>query len=200
MIARAFVAALALLLAAGCASPPQAPAERVVLLPNPDASPSAVVVKRDATERVLAKPYEGVELSGAEVKPFTSSAEDVERRYGALLKTLPARPMSANVYFAVGSAELTEESRSAAKTLVSNLKSYSAPQLSLTGHTDATGAAAANEALSKQRAEAVRAYLIELGVPADAMELSWRGARDPAVKVDARQAEQLDRRVEIRLR
>ena len=66
--------------------------------------------------------------------------------------------------------------------------------------TDATGSIAANEALSKQRAEAVRAYLIELGVPADAMELSWRGARDPAVKVDARQAERLDLRVEIRLR
>jgi outer membrane protein OmpA-like peptidoglycan-associated protein len=124
----------------------------------------------------------------------------IERRYGALLKTLPARPISENVYFAVGSAELTPESRAAAKALVSNLKSYVAPQVSVTGHADATGSADVNEALSKKRAETVRAYLIELGVPPDAMELTWRGARDPAVKIDERQAEQLNRRVEIRLR
>ena len=68
------------------------------------------------------------------------------------------------------------------------------------GHTDRVGSADSNDALSKNRAEAMREVLIETGVAAEMIEAVGRGERDPLVPTEDNVAEAKNRRVEINLR
>jgi outer membrane protein OmpA-like peptidoglycan-associated protein len=64
--------------------------------------------------------------------------------------------------------------------------------LRIVGHTDASGSAAANDALSLDRAASVRDWLVARGVPAPRISVAGRGARDAGLGGAAG-----DRRVEI---
>ena len=92
-----------------------------------------------------------------------------------------ARPLtlSASRLFEFGSAELRAD-QPELDGLVRAFASGSAGQrLVVTGHTDALGAPALNDALSLRRAEAVRSYLIARGVPAEAVTAQGRGSAEP---------------------
>ena len=65
------------------------------------------------------------------------------------------------------------------------------------GHTDLVGSPAANQALSQSRAEAVRAYLVSAGVPADRIEAKGYGASRPVVDATTPEANEINRRVEF---
>jgi outer membrane protein OmpA-like peptidoglycan-associated protein len=65
------------------------------------------------------------------------------------------------------------------------------------GHTDDQGPAAYNVQLSGRRAEAVRKYFADAGIPADIMESKGLGEADPRVKGTSAAARQKNRRVEI---
>ena len=73
---------------------------------------------------------------------------------------LPAR-----VYFETGSAEIGPKGRETITAIAQALGAGSLDRLELTGFTDRTGDLSINEALSKRRAQAVQAALIEAGVP-----------------------------------
>jgi OmpA-OmpF porin, OOP family len=63
------------------------------------------------------------------------------------------------------------------------------------GHTDASGAPAANVALSQRRAEAVRDYLVQLGADSSQLSAVGLGASDPRDAKNPLAAE--NRRIEI---
>ena len=65
------------------------------------------------------------------------------------------------------------------------------------GHTDDTGAETYNQELSEKRAQAVRDYLVEAGIPAEIIEAQGFGEFSPAVPLKTRQARQRNRRVVI---
>lgn len=67
------------------------------------------------------------------------------------------------------------------------------------GHTDASGPARANLLLSRQRAEAVAAYLMECGVPEQRLVVRYHGAQYPVVSGDDEDARAENRRTTIRL-
>ncbi len=69
----------------------------------------------------------------------------------------------------------------------------------ITGHTDASGDPAANVALSQARAEAVLAYLAELGVARARMEAVGAGSSSPLTSGSSVSARQRNRRVEFEL-
>lgn len=76
-----------------------------------------------------------------------------------------AAPLDMRVNFALGSAEMTEQSRAEAREFAKALKS---PQLAsmrfkVEGHTDASGERSLNVDLSKRRAQAVLDYLVAEG-------------------------------------
>ncbi|UNK47908.1 OmpA family protein [Lysobacter sp. S4-A87] len=58
--------------------------------------------------------------------------------------------------------------------------------LSLIGYADRLGSAAYNLDLSRRRAEAVKAYLVAKGVPAEAIQTEGRGSNDPVVQCNDR--------------
>ena len=65
------------------------------------------------------------------------------------------------------------------------------------GHTDNTGSASVNARLSKQRAEAVRQYLIEHGVPEDRLTAKGYGPSKPIASNKTAEGRAQNRRVEL---
>ena len=71
-------------------------------------------------------------------------------------------------------------------------------KLSIEGHTDNVGAAAANQALSEKRAEAVRQALITVyKVDAARLTSAGLGASKPAMPNETPEGRQANRRVEL---
>ena len=202
VVTRSAIALVAAVCAAACSAPPKQStyAERVILLPSQDGKASALVVRRASGEQTLAAPYEGLEYAAGAEKRIASSAEDVRQRYGETLAMQPARPVAVTLYFELGTTVLTAQSRQEAQALQRRVASFPAPQVSVIGHTDTTGSDEVNDALSLKRALAVREYLIEIGIPAQAIDVVGRGARDLAVPTKQGVAEERNRRVEVRLR
>ncbi len=54
--------------------------------------------------------------------------------------------------------------------------------VTVTGHTDRIGSAAYNTRLSMRRAEAVKAHLVELGIPAAKIVAAGKGETHPVTK------------------
>jgi OOP family OmpA-OmpF porin len=67
----------------------------------------------------------------------------------------------------------------------------------ISGHADGTGSEETNQALSDERAEAVRAALVERGVDSKLLETLSFGARQPADDVTGKRSHTRDRRVEF---
>ncbi len=70
----------------------------------------------------------------------------------------------------------------------------------MTGHTDRVGGEADNDRLSLQRAEAVRAMLIQRGIQASFLRAVGRGEREPLIPTPDEQPEPRNRRVEVIVR
>lgn len=96
------------------------------------------------------------------------------------------------VTFASGSSELDNAARAEVAELAGVLQRYPRAQIQLTGFADPQGEAAANQTLSRQRAEAVRAALTEAGAPAGSVTLTAEGETGNA-------ATRANRKVEVRV-
>jgi outer membrane protein OmpA-like peptidoglycan-associated protein len=70
----------------------------------------------------------------------------------------------------------------------------------IVGHTDSTGNDAINDPLSQARAQTVRNYLEDRGVPASRLETAGRGSREPVADNGTDAGRSKNRRVEIFLR
>jgi outer membrane protein OmpA-like peptidoglycan-associated protein len=107
--------------------------------------------------------------------------------------------LNGQIFFETGSATMPESSRvldRAAQVLLEH------PEISLVtieGHTDAVGGPVYNQALSRARAEAVRRYLIERGVPAERLVARGFGPARPADTNATAQGREKNRRVEVLL-
>ena len=69
----------------------------------------------------------------------------------------------------------------------------------ITGHTDNVGNAAYNIKLSKQRAEAVKAYLVAKGVFAENISTNGKGSTEPIASNENEKGRKENRRVEIQV-
>jgi outer membrane protein OmpA-like peptidoglycan-associated protein len=66
------------------------------------------------------------------------------------------------------------------------------------GHTDVWGDAEYNRRLSERRAESVKEYLVERGIPAEQLRVEGFGADRPITTDPSRKAQALNRRVTLR--
>jgi outer membrane protein OmpA-like peptidoglycan-associated protein len=183
-------------LLAGCAWT----SERIVLLPEQDGRPTAVVVKQGARDVVLDRPYAATELTVADPWTYRASQAEVAATFGDALAAQPARAASFTLYFVEGGDALTEESTRVLESVFADLKARRVADVLVVGHTDTVGSDQFNDALALKRAEAIRRALIERGVaPADVVAVG-RGKRELLVQTPDGVAEPRNRRVEIVVR
>lgn len=192
---RALLPALACVVSA-CATP-----DLVILLPQPDGKPSALVIQpKGGAEAVLSTPYAQAQVSDGRVALGTADAGEVARRYQGLSDAMPPRPRSYVLYFLSGSNQLAPESDARLAEILGDIARLPAPELVVIGHTDSVGTDSANDAISRQRADLIRARLIEKGIGAERIEAVGRGKRELLVPTADGVDEPRNRRVEIRLK
>ena len=103
------------------------------------------------------------------------------------------------VFFDWNKATLTAEARKVIGDAAQSYKTSGKATIVATGHTDTSGSAAYNMRLSVRRAEAVKAELVRLGVPAANITTIGRGQEDLLVPTKDGVREPQNRRVEIQL-
>ena len=85
---------------------------------------------------------------------------------------------SADAFFDFDKAVLKPAGKQALDELAAKIKEVNLETVISTGYTDSFGSAAYNKKLSLRRAEAVKAYLVDQGVPADKVYLEGKGKTD----------------------
>ncbi len=83
------------------------------------------------------------------------------------------------VFFELDSAELTRDGQKALDENAALLKRYATWTVTVEGHCDERGTAEYNLALGERRANAARAYLVSLGIPADRLRIVSYGKEFP---------------------
>ncbi|MDX2504028.1 MAG: OmpA family protein [Gammaproteobacteria bacterium] len=103
--------------------------------------------------------------------------------------------------FEFGQAELNEEGKATfeeyRKTLGPELTE--AYMVLVVGHTDSSGPASYNDALSLRRAQSVADYLVATGANEDAIRVIGRGSKEPIASNDTREGRIQNRRVDVLL-
>ena len=88
------------------------------------------------------------------------------------------RPLG-DVYFELDESSLKEEGKAALSTNATWLKRWATTRINIEGHCDERGTAEYNLGLGERRANAVKSYLVELGVPADRIVIVSKGKEAP---------------------
>jgi peptidoglycan-associated lipoprotein len=104
---------------------------------------------------------------------------------------------SDTIYFDFDKATVNSGERGKLDAVSEWFKSNPGHALFLAGHADKRGTPEYNRALGERRAEAVREYLVGLGISADVLYTTSYGSDRPAVDGDTEEAYAKNRRVEI---
>jgi outer membrane protein OmpA-like peptidoglycan-associated protein len=108
--------------------------------------------------------------------------------------------LTSDILFDTDSSSLRTESRSTLRGLADNFRQYSNEAFDIEGHTDSTGTDDYNMSLSQRRADSVRSYLVDQGVPSSQIFARGYGESRPKSTNDTPEGRQLNRRVEIHIR
>jgi OOP family OmpA-OmpF porin len=102
------------------------------------------------------------------------------------------------VRFEAGTAQLAPESRDFLDSLAVILKRFPEDVFEIGAHTDSTGDAVENRAVSQRRAEAVRAFLIGRGLRPEQILARGYGEEVPVADNTTAEGRERNRRIELR--
>jgi outer membrane protein OmpA-like peptidoglycan-associated protein len=201
--------------------------EMVVVVPSADGHVGMVVVERGDDRVILNEAYATSRVTSdgqirleklqpkevqSQVKqspgePAPAPRPALEQVAAALpmfhdaIAALPPRPASFLLYFITGTDDLTEASKQELGRMIEELRRREVADIVVIGHTDRVGNAQANDELSLQRAERVKAEFVAQGIAsAERIRAAGRGEREPLVPTENDVDEPLNRRVEINVR
>ena len=101
------------------------------------------------------------------------------------------------VQFKSGSTDLTEEAKQTIQKVVRSLKDYPEVHLEISGHTDNIGSRANNIKLSKQRADAVKDYIVSQGIASGRLRAIGLGPDHPIATNSTPEGRAQNRRIEF---
>jgi OOP family OmpA-OmpF porin len=114
-------------------------------------------------------------------------------------EAIPRAPLVLRgVSFETGRSALTTESYAVLDEIAASLVERPDVQIEITGHTDNTGSRNTNVRLSRERAQAVRAYLAQRGVSPSRMVAVGAGPDQPIATNTTPEGRAQNRRVELR--
>jgi len=116
--------------------------------------------------------------------------EDAIKKLNAYAKT---------ILFNSGKASFQKQTFPVLQSIAAILKEYPTAKFSIEGHTDSTGNDNANMKLSKDRAAAVKNYLIENGIATDRLTSEGYGESKPIDSNKTAKGKANNRRVEVKL-
>lgn len=104
------------------------------------------------------------------------------------------------IQFAVDSAQLNDTSRARLRETADTLREFPDINIQIEAHTDSSASEAYNLSLSDQRAQAIRNYLIELGIDEQRLTATGFGESKPRASNETEEGRALNRRVEFRMK
>src|SRR5690606_23930377 len=107
--------------------------------------------------------------------------------------------LNADTFFDFDKSVIKPEGRQVLGQVAEQVRSINLETLIATGHTDSIGTEEYNQGLSERRANAVKEYLISLGVPADRIYTEGKGETQPVASNSTREGRAQNRRVEIEI-
>lgn len=125
----------------------------------------------------------------------------------ALLISTMAAPANAQsgdgqpfrIFFDWSKPELTRDAQATLAEVAAAYNAQPSSRVELTGHADRSGPANVNLAASRHRAEAVKAWLVQRGIPTSNITVAAHGESRPIVPTEDGVREAQNRRVEVRI-
>ncbi len=188
------LAGLMLMALGGCAS------QSIVLVPDPLGHVGRVEVSTSAGARLLEKSGDMTRTSGSSSPPSavtTATPAFIAATFGEALAVEPPPPQTFTLMFEAGATVLTADSRTMIAAIVTAIERRSAVSVSISGHTDATGSDKLNDALALERAQQVKALLLQQGVKPELISVSSHGKGNPAIATPDGVPEPRNRRVVV---
>ena len=145
------------------------------------------------TVKVMAEGYLDV-VKVQVMQPEETTVFDVEMR--PALETGQVLSFN-NIYFDSGSANIKPESFGILDNVAQTLIANQGVAVRIAGHTDSDGSASYNQGLSERRANAVRDYLVNKGVPMNTLSTVGYGEEQPVVPNTSASNKAQNRRIEF---
>ena len=150
-------------------------------------------------DRATCPPAEGLRRRRAEEARHAPKAKPLPKAAGVLQKSLNTVLAKRTIQFEAGKTVLTPSGRATLDRLLMTLKQHPKAQIRIEGYTDSDGGAAANLALSRSRADAVRLYLISHGIRAASLTAVGFGESRPIASNATAAGKAKNRRIELRV-
>lgn len=145
-------------------------------------------------------------IAAAPAAAAAESAPEAETA-AAAAATAPTQPhivyLGTDAYFGFNNTELSDQAKSKLDMIAERANGSSDATVRVVGHSDQVGEEGYNMTLSQRRADAVRTYLIDRGIPEDSVQVEARGETDPIVGCEGQQGAslidclQVNRRTEV---
>jgi outer membrane protein OmpA-like peptidoglycan-associated protein len=171
----------------------------VVLIPSPDGTTGAVIVKGEQGGQLIQTAGQGAPVDGS-AKPAPVDKAQLERDFGAAMAARPEIPVRYLLYFETGSTQLTPESQALVEKMIADTGKWPALDVSVVGHTDTVGKEKLNDELSLKRAQSVADLLKSKGLKVQALSIESYGKRNLLVQTPDNTPELKNRRVEVTVR
>jgi outer membrane protein OmpA-like peptidoglycan-associated protein len=160
---------------------------------------------RQQAEQQTQATQQNLQQTQQQVQQAQTEKEQVRQRLlGQLNQVLQtkdsARGLVVNmpdVLFDLNSASLKPEARERLAKVAGILIAYPDIHVEVDGYTDNTGSLNFNQQLSQQRADTVRSYLIQQGVPSSSVDARGFGPNDPIASNDSPDGRRQNRRVNL---
>ena len=186
--------------AARAAPQAETPPAAAVPAPTPTPAPESRVAPQAAKPAPTAPPASAAPVVPVPSTPQVPSAglapeappADEQRRVRSEKVTLDT-----DTYFDFDKATLKLEGRTKLDELANRLSGMRLEVVVATGHTDATGPKTYNQKLSIRRAQAVKTFLEEKGLPVDKIFTTGKGETQPVSSNKTREGRARNRRVEV---
>ena len=145
--------------------------------------------------------------SASPIVPTVVVDADLATRFGTALAGTPADVqragrglrivLPAQLLFVTDTATVAPQASTALAPMLAVMTAHRGLQVTVRAHTDAIGSVAFNEEFSRQRAAAMRLWLMEHGVPGEAIEAEGAGERAPLADNTTPVGRERNRRVEL---
>jgi len=132
---------------------------------------------------------------------FSTASTEAPIEYKTPAKgAVPIATQHRSIYFDTNSANMSLDSRAVVDEIGEFMRAYENTVVDIEGNTDSTGSREHNMELSRERAEAVKRYLMEKhGYPASRMRTAGNGPDKPVDTNDSPEGREKNRRTDIKV-